>query len=223
MRLSNLKKEWDQLDKRGLSTLVELIDGQYELISPDPEENNLRLDFNQDFKRHLDFFKKSSIKNELLARAIGFKKASQPWHVLDLTCGLAGDSLLLLSMGLEVTSEERHPLPRLLVQSAFLKFEHGAKERWHLFPEVFDLEKFDAVYFDPMYGDSKTDQKPKKKMRIFREVLGEDLDARKVAEELRVKVRRLVIKRSRQSAPLLENPNISFEGKSTRYDVYFCL
>jgi 16S rRNA (guanine1516-N2)-methyltransferase len=72
-----------------------------------------------------------------------------------------------------------------------------------------------------MFEDANEKALPKKEMRIFRSVVGSDEDALSVFNMARaLKPKRLVIKRPRLSIPLMENPNISFKGKATRYDVY---
>ena len=57
-------------------------------------------------------------------------------------------------------------------------------------------------------------------MRLFREMVGQDQDAKTIAQSLLKLAPRLVIKRSLKANPLLTNPKMTYNGKSTSYDVY---
>jgi 16S rRNA (guanine1516-N2)-methyltransferase len=79
----------------------------------------------------------------------------------------------------------------------------------------------EVIYFDPMFDDINEKSLPKKEMRIFRSFIGHDMDAKTVVEMAKKRgPKRLVVKRPRLSKVLLDSPNIVFEGKATRYDVY---
>jgi 16S rRNA (guanine1516-N2)-methyltransferase len=80
----------------------------------------------------------------------------------------------------------------------------------------------DVIYFDPMFEDANAKSLPKKEMRIFRELIKQDLDAEKVLQKaLGAGVKRVVVKRPRLSRALTEKMALEFTGKATRYDVYF--
>lgn len=82
----------------------------------------------------------------------------------------------------------------------------------------------DVIYYDPMYPEklgSKKSALPRKEMQIFKQIVGEDHDsfefiswAKSIAKE------RVVVKRSLAAKPIMPNPTASYEGKSTRYDMY---
>lgn len=209
-----------------LNLTLEWIDGQYWLHSDDEKEKPIGIQIDRELKRHEEFFKRSSLVKELLARAVGVKSGIRP-KILDLTGGLLGDTLLILSFGCEVTTLERHPIVAFLIQSALLNATHPALSRLtfvasdaasylnsHSPPEV--------VFFDPMFEDANERALPKKEMRIFRNYIGADQDALSVFKFIRSQnPKRLVVKRPRLSVELGEAPQIKFEGKATRYDVYF--
>ena len=213
-------------ESEGLHLTLEWINGQYWLHSDDEKERPIGIQIDQELERHDEFFKRSSIVKELLARAVGVKPGIRP-KILDLTGGLLGDTLLFLSFGCEVITLERHPVIAFLIESALKNAHHPAVNCLTFVPmdaETYLAQKNipEVVFFDPMFEDANSKALPKKEMRIFRSFVGPDQDALKVfhwARELNPK--RLVVKRPRLSVELGEVPQIKFEGKATRYDVYF--
>ena len=213
-------------ESAGLVLTLEWINGQYWLHSNDEKENPIGIQIDRELTRHEAFFKSSSLVKELLARAIGVKSGVRP-KVLDLTGGLLGDTLLFLSFGCEVVTLERHPIIGFLIQSAINNATHPALSRLtfnsqdaasflHTKPPV------EVIFFDPMFEDANERALPKKEMRIFRSYVGADQDALEVFKEaLHLRPKRLVVKRPRLSVELGAAPQIKFEGKATRYDVYF--
>ncbi len=166
-----------------------------------------------------------ALSKEPLARALGIKGETKP-IVWDTTCGTGKDSLLIKYYGAKLKSFERHPAIYLLLTDA--------KRR---FPLDFDIafadasqltfseeERPDVIYYDPMYPEktgSKKSALPRKEMRIFKEVVGEDHDSREFLEwALKTARERVVVKRSLHAPPVKEKPTASYEGKSTRYDMY---
>lgn len=209
---------------------VEWREGQFWLHSNIPKERPISLEVDRELSRHEDFFRKSSLQKELLARALGIKGAYRP-KVLDLTGGMLGDSLLMLAFGCEVTTLERHPLIQFLIKFALANATHPKIEKFHFIPDnagtflsQAHTDQFDVIYFDPMFEDANEKTAPRKEMRIFRDVIGGDSDALEIfgmAKKLGPK--RLVVKRPRHSAELNLSPSVQYIGKSTRYDVYFSL
>ncbi|MGE3608104.1 MAG: class I SAM-dependent methyltransferase [Bacteriovoracaceae bacterium] len=208
-----------------LEVTFEWINGQYWLHSQNEKERPIGIEIDQELKRHEDFFKKSSLQKELLAKAIGVKGPHRP-KILDLSSGLLGDSLLFLSFGCEVISLERNPIVAFLIFSAMENAQHPSLSRFKFYqtealtflesrPEV------EVIYFDPMFEDANAKSLPKKEMRIFRDLVGKDTDSEEVFKRaLEQGVKRVVVKRPRLSIPLLMSPPLEFVGKSTRYDVY---
>lgn len=190
----------------------------YALISPDPKERDVLLDFETEYlqwKKTLTAF-----NSQPLYRALGVKGEKKPF-VLDATCGLAGDSLQLLVFGCQVHSWERHPIPALMLLKAYENWNNPIKEKWTLDLQAFTLpDEVEVIYFDPMFKEANQKSLPRKEMRIFREVVGADEDAIEVAQSLRILKRRLIIKRPLKAAPLLEDPSFAQSGKAVRFDVY---
>jgi 16S rRNA (guanine1516-N2)-methyltransferase len=222
-------EEFPELNKfsreKDRDLVFEFHSGQFWLHSDLPKEKPIGVEIDQELLRHENFFKRSSIHKELLAKAVGLKGSYRP-KVLDLTAGLLGDSLLLLSFGCEVWAVERHPVVQFLVESALKNAQHPKLSHFH-FQKTDALSALenpgvDVIYFDPMFEDANLKASPRKEMRIFREVVGKDQDALEVFQKaLAKKCKRLVVKRPRQSASLGIEPSVQYIGKSTRYDVYF--
>jgi 16S rRNA (guanine1516-N2)-methyltransferase len=168
---------------------------------------------------HTKFFFKNSIYKEPLAKALGLKKGEAKPVVLDATAGMLVDSLLIHSFGCKVIAFERNPIAAILGLNT-LKMSNINIDFYY--ESAINFEGcVDVIYFDPMYGEEKNSKTlPKKEMRIFRKVVGNDKDADTIAKKLKTKSRRLVIKRSVKASPILENPSMQITGKSTRYDVY---
>jgi 16S rRNA (guanine1516-N2)-methyltransferase len=204
---------------------LETIEDRWALQSNIPKERPIFIDIDDELYRHEEYFKRNSIHKELLARAIGVKGSFRP-RVADLTAGMLGDTLLMLSFGCEVTAIERNPLIALLIQSALKISIHPAIKKLNF--KFSDAAEFmikspaiDTYYFDPMFDDPNTKSLPKKEMRIFRSFVGEDRDAKELLLLLRDRKQgRIVVKRPRLSEILAEKPDLNFIGKSTRYDVY---
>lgn len=208
-----------------LNLTLEWMNGQYWLHSDLQEEKPISIFPDEELSRHVDYFKRSSLHKEVLARAIGIKGALRP-RVLDLTAGLLGDSFLFLAMGCEVIAVERHPVIAFLIQSALENAHHPLLKHLTFRPQeareaLNDLSEVDVIFYDPMFEDPNSKATPRKEMRIFRSLLGEDKDISEVvALALRARARRLVVKRPRLSVPVVPGNPVQYIGKATRYDVY---
>lgn len=209
----------ERLESLGLAEQLRLVDGQWELLSTRVGERPVRLDF----AAELRMLKPSllSLRQQPLYRALGSKGGVMP-KVLDVTCGLAGDSLMLLAFGCSVVAWERHPLPALMLLRAYEVWQDPEKQRFEL-----DLEPnhqlpegVSVIYFDPMYNEGPSSALPRKEMRIFREVVGADQDAQTVAKALREHGKRLIVKRPPKAPRLMPGEAFSQEGKAVRFDVY---
>lgn len=213
--------------KRGLDLVFEWQEGQYWLHSDQKGERPIGINLDFELDRHQSYFKKSSLHKELLAKSIGIKGTYRP-KVVDLTAGLLGDSLLFLAMGCEVLALERHPVVAFLIQSALQNAKHPLVEKLafkkidaYEFLSQEEVTAFDVLYYDPMFEDANEKSLPRKEMRIFRSVVGEDADAHKVFDlALKNIPKRVVVKRPRLSCLISEVKPVQYIGKATRYDVY---
>lgn len=168
-----------------------------------------------------------SLKAPLFA-ALGIKRGQRP-RVLDGTAGYGLDTWLIAAAGCQVTAVERSPV----VFAALLASWSRARAAEPDIADRIELVEgetaavlagrtdIEAVYLDPMFAaERKAAQK--KAMKLLREVVGDDADADELFEPaMRAATRRVVVKRARR-APVLGGraPDLTFEGKGLRFDVY---
>ena len=172
-----------------------------------------------------------SKSNEVIAKAIGCKPHYRP-RVLDATAGMGRDSLIMASLGCQVTMLERNPAIYQLLNNALLQFQKH--DEYRQLPGKLSLisansiesdwlsTDFDVVYLDPMFPERKKSALVKKEMRLFKLLAGDDPDADQLMQRaLASKAKRVVVKRPK-GAPLLADKKPSHEivAKKFRYDVY---
>ena len=160
-------------------------------------------------------------------------KSREKLFVLDVTAGLGRDAFVLATLGCNVLMLERSPVIYVLLRDGLMR---ASKENWfcqlNLFLEKINaLEYFekiqeenfpDVVYIDPMFPHQTKSALVKKEMRVLREVVGDDGDAAQLfLAAKKIAKKRVVVKRARL-APLItdQKPDVVFEGKSSRFDVY---
>lgn len=176
----------------------------------------------------------ASLRNEALARALGLKHDSSP-KIIDATAGLARDSFILAGLGFDVHLLERSPIICALLEDGIQRAEQNAHvapivRRLHLIQtdavlwlqKLADAENPDIIYIDPMFPERQKSAAVKKEMRIFHDIVGEDLDANELLQTaLTCALKRVVVKRPRLAEPL-QGPAPSFEikGSSCRFDIY---
>jgi 16S rRNA (guanine1516-N2)-methyltransferase len=182
------------------------------------ELGEMSFDFDSELRYHTR--QNYSLSKEPLAKALGLV-GNPGKKIWDATCGTGKDSLLINIFKGHVTAFERHPLVYLLLEDA--------KRRAHVSIDIHfgDASRFESeerpavIYYDPMYPDKKKSALPRKEMRIFKEVVGDDPDSKVFLEwALKTATERVVVKRSLHAEPIKENPSAIYKGKSTRYDMY---
>lgn len=205
--------DYSQIEQIDLSEMVPII--------TDVNKNKFSIDFINDKKNYHK--KKLSIKSELLSKALGGGKHGL--KVLDLSAGLAIDSVFLAELGYEVTALERNPLIYLCLQTAIAQ-SPDLKIKFH-FSDAKDFLKSkkpeaDVVYFDPMFPEKEKSALPRQEMVFFKALVGADEDASEVLE-LALKLRgikRVVVKRPLKAVPLKAKPSGNLKGKLIRFDIY---
>lgn len=170
---------------------------------------------------------------ELIARAVGIKKG-ETLSVLDTTAGLGKDAFILANLGCHVHCLERSPIIAALLEDGLKRFLQ--QERHPNFSltltqidAIFYLTtldqstSYDVIYVDPMFPDKKKSALPKKEMQAFRQLLGNDEDAKQLfALALKHAKKRVVVKRPRLAETIdHRRPDRVLEGKSHRFDIYF--
>lgn len=173
-------------------------------------------------------------RSELIAKACGLKKDFLP-TIIDATAGFGKDSLLLASLGCDVTLVERSPLVAAMLADGLQRAQqepvladilprlrlHHANAADYL-PSLITEQWPDVVYLDPMFPDRGNTAKVKQDMQTFHVAVGADLDADTLlAPALAVAKKRVVVKRPRHAEPLAQQkPSLVYEGESSRFDVY---
>ncbi|MDU9393115.1 class I SAM-dependent methyltransferase [Pseudomonas sp. zfem002] len=191
----------------------------------------VRVDFLEGGAAHRRLFGGGS--GQMIAKAVGIAQGVRP-RVLDATAGLGKDAFVLATLGCEMQLIERQPLVAALLEDglaraaadvevgpivARMRLLHGnAIERMR----DWQGEPPQVIYLDPMFPHRDKSALVKKEMRVFRPLVGDDLDAPALLEAaLALASHRVVVKRPRK-APIIEGPkpSHSLEGKSSRYDIY---
>lgn len=170
---------------------------------------------------------------QMIAKAVGIAQGVRP-SVLDATAGLGKDAFVLASLGCTMTLIERQPLIAALLEDGMARaradedvgpiiarmrlLTGNAIERMR----AWEGEAPQVIYLDPMFPHRDKSALVKKEMRVFRPLVGDDLDAPALLEAaLALATHRVVVKRPRK-APIIDGPKPShgLEGKSSRYDIY---
>ena len=174
-------------------------------------------------------------KGQDIAKAIGMNKGVKP-TVLDATGGLGRDAFVLASLGCQVTVIERSPVIAALLEDGLKRASLNSEvvdivdrislinadsiETMHAMAN--DRRSFDVIYLDPMFPHREKSALVKKEMRLFQDLVGEDIDSDKLLEPaLSLAEYRVAIKRPKR-APDLDNkePTYRLTGKSCRYDIH---
>lgn len=174
---------------------------------------------------------------QMIAKAVGVQPGVRP-TVVDATAGLGRDAFVLATLGCEVTLIERQPLIAVLLEDGLARAREDAEiapiiAKMHL--RVGDAiqimrtwgaevpqEAPQVIYLDPMFPHRDKSALVKKEMRLFRPLVGDDLDADELLDAaLALASHRVVVKRPRK-APALAGGKVSFslEGNAGRFDVY---
>lgn len=175
-------------------------------------------------------------RGQSIAKAVGINSAYTP-TVLDATAGLGRDAFVLATLGCNVTLIERHPVVCLLLKSGLLCAQDDDEvadimARMKLVEgNSIDLlanwltlgyEQPDIIYLDPMFPHSTASAEAKKEMKLFRSLVGADVDEDELWAKADALARcRVVVKRPAKAPALAgKAPSYVLAGKANRFDVY---
>lgn len=175
-------------------------------------------------------------RHEMVVKACGLLKATQPLQIFDATAGLLRDACVLAAAGAFVQVAERSPVIAELIEDG-LRRAQGRPELAGLLSHLEFLpgdslqqlealasaaQRPDVVYLDPMFPHRDKTALVKKEMRVFRAVVGEDPDADVLLAPARAVARKRVVVKRPRLAPWLAGakPGLVLEGKSGRFDIY---
>ncbi|WP_249314079.1 class I SAM-dependent methyltransferase [Pseudoalteromonas sp. S2755] len=201
------------------------------LKKDEPKLGAIRVDFVTGAVAHRRKF--GGGKGQAIAKAVGLNKGAVP-TVLDATAGLGRDAFVLASMGCKVVLHERNPVVAALLydglQRAYQDAEIGewVQSTMQLeFGSSHDLLEQagwrpDVVYLDPMFPHREKSAQVKKEMRVFQDLVGNDLDADALLPfALQLATKRVVVKRPDYAGFLNDKtPSMQIKTKKNRFDVY---
>lgn len=191
----------------------------------------VRVDFVEGAVAHRRLFGGGA--GQMIAKAVGVQPGVRP-RVLDATAGLGKDAFVLASLGCEMSLIERQPIIAALLEDGLQRAQGDAEvgsivARMRLLKgNAIELIRAweglppQVIYLDPMFPHRDKSALVKKEMRLFRPLVGDDMDAPALLEAaLALASHRVVVKRPRK-APCIDGPKPShaLEGKSSRYDIY---
>ncbi len=168
-----------------------------------------------------------------LLRAVGFR--GQPLEVIDATAGLARDAFVMAAAGCRVTAVERNPVIAAMLRDALRRAgEDPAVGSWlrprlclvegdarELIAALAEHQRPDVVYIDTMFPPRSKSALAGKEMRVCRLVTGADEDAASLLEAaIGAARRRVVVKRRLHDRGPWPRPQLHFDARSVRYDVY---
>ena len=191
----------------------------------------VRVDFVEGAAAHRRLFGGGS--GQMIAKAVGIQPGVRP-RVLDATAGLGKDAFVLASLGCEMSLIERQPIIAALLEDGLARGRHDSEVgdiigRMRLLTgnaieliRAWQGEAPQVIYLDPMFPHREKTALVKKEMRLFRPLVGDDMDAPALLEAaLALATHRVVVKRPRK-APCIDGPKPGhvLDGKSSRYDIY---
>jgi 16S rRNA (guanine1516-N2)-methyltransferase len=175
----------------------------------------VRVDFVEGAVAHRRLFGGGS--GQMIAKAVGVQSGVRP-VVLDATAGLGRDAFVLASLGCQMTLIERQPIIAALLEDGLERALQDAE----VAPIARQMRLLCGNAIELMSQWQGEPPLVKKEMRLFRPLVGDDMDAPALLEAaLALATHRVVVKRPRK-APIIEGgkPSYALEGKSSRYDIY---
>ncbi len=175
-------------------------------------------------------------RNQLIVRAVGIKKGNTP-SILDATAGFAQDAFVFAYQGSQVTLLERSSVIVALLEDGIKRAERHTEigklvhDNIHLvhadaidyMRHLKENELPDVIFLDPMFPEKNNTALVKKEMRVFRDIIGKDSDAKKLLPIALEKAKnRVVVKRPNHANWLNDmRPSVEMKSKKHRFDIYF--
>lgn len=173
---------------------------------------------------------RSELAAQPLVRAMGKK----PRDIVDATAGMGQDSIALAVFGFQVTAYERSGTIAALLQNGVQRMQQD-RELGALLGDRLQVIQGDSIqtlprlqsppqviYLDPMYPPKRRKSAlAKKEIQLLRALVGDDMDATLLYQTaMRCAGDRVVVKRPHYAEPIADRPDMSYEGKLVRFDVY---
>ena len=186
------------------------------------------LPFRIDIEKALTALNKQKLHNHPLIMAIG--KKNKNLTIVDTTCGLGKDTVLLGYAGHNITAIEANPIIYTLFHEAILHYTGDIILNINLINtnSVYYLQniqqKPDIVYLDPMFPSNTKNTLVKKPMQMLQYILANDFNDNISLLEaaLLCATKKVIVKRPRKAKPIanIKPQDYISLGESTRYDIY---
>ncbi len=172
--------------------------------------------------------RRSEGKQQGLVRAC---KPAKGIKILDATAGWGRDSAVLASFGADVLMLERNVVMAALLADAINHQSEEDRQKLNLAIEAGDAHTFlarfaepdypDVIYIDPMHPQRTKSALVKKDMQALQQMIGPDKDVVDLIKLAITKVKLKVVVKWPQKTPPLLAADLSINGKTVRFDVYF--
>lgn len=183
---------------------------------------------------YADFSAATWNKRRAEGKKQGLVRACKPadgLKIIDATAGWGRDGAVLASFGAEVLLLERHPVMASLLADALSHQTESDRQKLKLSVQEGDAYSFlsalteeeypDVIYIDPMHPERQKSALVKKDMQALQQMIGADEDALKLIEMAIIRVKQRVVVKWPQKVKTLLKPDLSVEGKTVRFDLYF--
>ncbi|MCX7545853.1 class I SAM-dependent methyltransferase [Marinicella gelatinilytica] len=163
--------------------------------------------------------------HEQVVKACRIKKQKH-LRIMDATCGLGRDAMLLQQAGFSVTAYERHPILAALLADALHRLPEtmtGFKLQAAAAETGFNHTDYDVIYLDPMFPSTAKSARVKKDMHILQKLhhLASDNGLALFYAAWQADCQRIVIKRPQKADTITsQKPTFQINGKTCRFDVY---
>lgn len=170
------------------------------------------------------------LRRQGLGKAVGLKSGARP-DILDATGGFGTDAFLLAWQGCRLQVWERSRLVYEMLEDGWSRAREREETREVMARISLQHGEYgprgaespvDVVYLDPMFPEPQRRARSKKSMDLLQRLLPETDDEAMLLDRAREDAgRRVVVKRPRHAPNLAAaSADISFSGRSNRYDVY---
>ena len=165
---------------------------------------------------------------KLIKKALGKQKA--PLNILDCTAGMLQDSLLFLSLGHKVTAFEQSKILFYLLNDAINRsndqkiFNALTLVNANACSYISEGQKFDVIYFDPMYPSSKKNALGSGQLEYITRILATESIDNDPIQDFEVlssmPIKKIIVKRPIKAEPFSQKINYQVLGKTIRFDIY---
>ena len=182
----------------------------------------------------VDFNTSTVVDREFSGRKHDLVRSCKPARavqIIDLTAGWGRDAAILAYLGADVLMIERNPMMAALLFDGLRRMNRRLTGTLRLI----HMQSIDylrtllpvtngstVIYMDPMHPARKKSALVKKDMQAMQLILGPDQDVLEVLNYARTLSCSRVVVKWPQKLPALVPADLSFPGKTVRFDIYFC-